>query len=307
MPQTTTKESSALLELLSRPIAFHRVFVKIGGNVAAGLMLSQAFYWSKNRRAVERDGWFYKSHADWEEETGLTRREQQTARAHLRKKKLLEERDGSLKGKGRVLWFRVNRDALFEALKGFVNTETRAAPSGGNSPADVEGGGQGVAPNRPTPMGGNARPVAQKRPTSLITSETTAENNAQNTHTRLRAAGAPEERVCVSGSLARKAYERYARNHPAEIHNPPGWVTKALRTGEWDDQVEVWCIKQGIDPHTGEPVIAADSESAAASSVADRVDTSACPDCHGTGMWYPEGFDKGVAKCRHPRLPKKAA
>lgn len=27
-----------------------------------------------------------------------------------------------------------------------------------------------------------------------------------------------------------------------------------------------------------------------------------CPDCYGTGMWYPEGFDKGVARCAHRRL-----
>lgn len=31
-------------------------------------------------------------------------------------------------------------------------------------------------------------------------------------------------------------------------------------------------------------------------------DISNCPDCFGTGMYYPEGFDKGVAKCRHERL-----
>lgn len=27
-----------------------------------------------------------------------------------------------------------------------------------------------------------------------------------------------------------------------------------------------------------------------------------CPDCGGSGMYYPEGYDKGVAKCRHERL-----
>ena len=31
-------------------------------------------------------------------------------------------------------------------------------------------------------------------------------------------------------------------------------------------------------------------------------EASACPDCFGTGMYYPEGFDKGVARCRHPKL-----
>ena len=31
-------------------------------------------------------------------------------------------------------------------------------------------------------------------------------------------------------------------------------------------------------------------------------DASKCPDCFGVGMWYPEGFEKGVAKCRHEKL-----
>jgi hypothetical protein len=33
-------------------------------------------------------------------------------------------------------------------------------------------------------------------------------------------------------------------------------------------------------------------------------DYSDCPDCRGVGMWYPEGFDKGVAKCLHVKLGK---
>ena len=37
-----------------------------------------------------------------------------------------------------------------------------------------------------------------------------------------------------------------------------------------------------------------------------KVDASKCPDCFGTGMWYPEGFDKGVAKCGHDKLSKPA-
>jgi DNA-binding Lrp family transcriptional regulator len=32
------------------------------------------------------------------------------------------------------------------------------------------------------------------------------------------------------------------------------------------------------------------------------LDTKACPDCNGTGYWYPEGTEKGVAKCAHRKL-----
>jgi hypothetical protein len=37
-----------------------------------------------------------------------------------------------------------------------------------------------------------------------------------------------------------------------------------------------------------------------------KVDASKCPDCFGTGMWYPEGFEKGVAKCGHDKLRNQA-
>ncbi len=36
---------------------------------------------------------------------------------------------------------------------------------------------------------------------------------------------------------------------------------------------------------------------------APKVDASKCPDCFGTGMYYPEGYDKGVTRCRHEKLP----
>jgi hypothetical protein len=30
-----------------------------------------------------------------------------------------------------------------------------------------------------------------------------------------------------------------------------------------------------------------------------------CPDCGGSGMYYPQGYEKGVAKCFHERLSAK--
>jgi hypothetical protein len=38
------------------------------------------------------------------------------------------------------------------------------------------------------------------------------------------------------------------------------------------------------------------------SSSARKIDPAQCPDCFGTGMYYPDGYEKGVAKCRHERL-----
>jgi hypothetical protein len=35
---------------------------------------------------------------------------------------------------------------------------------------------------------------------------------------------------------------------------------------------------------------------------AQTVDASRCPDCGGSGWWYPDGDAKGVAKCKHEKL-----
>lgn len=96
-----------IFDVLDRPIAFHRCFVTITGSVTAAVMLSQAVYWST--RTQDPDGWFWKTQADWEEETGLTRREQETARKTLRNLGLIEE---NLAGVPATLHFKVNKVAL---------------------------------------------------------------------------------------------------------------------------------------------------------------------------------------------------
>jgi hypothetical protein len=40
----------------------------------------------------------------------------------------------------------------------------------------------------------------------------------------------------------------------------------------------------------------------AAEPAVSREEARDCPDCWGTGMHYPGGFEKGVARCRHDRL-----
>jgi hypothetical protein len=48
--------------------------------------------------------------------------------------------------------------------------------------------------------------------------------------------------------------------------------------------------------------IEAEAAEQKASTPAQKMDASKCPDCFGTGMHYPEGFDKGVARCPHSKL-----
>jgi hypothetical protein len=99
-------------DVLGSPIAFSRSLVRISKSVTAALMLSQALYWSK-RTGEECNGWFYKSQDEWEDETGMGRREQENARKALRGIGVLfEER----RGVPARLWFKVDKVRIAELL-----------------------------------------------------------------------------------------------------------------------------------------------------------------------------------------------
>lgn len=100
-----------VLKVLDRPIAFQRHFVTLTGSVNAALMLSQAVYWSQ--RTTLPDGWFYKTQPEWEEETGLTRYEQEGARKILKGTGLLTER---LSGVPATVHYRVDAELLQSSL-----------------------------------------------------------------------------------------------------------------------------------------------------------------------------------------------
>ena len=78
-----------LASMLDRPIAFQRSFVHLGAGITGALMLSQAVYWAN--RGSDDDGWFFKTQVEWEDETGLSRTEQETARKKLLSLGLMEE------------------------------------------------------------------------------------------------------------------------------------------------------------------------------------------------------------------------
>lgn len=101
----------SIMDLLDRPIAYQRSFVRLGGGVLGAVLMSQAVYWS--RRTTHAGGWFYKSQAEWEEETGLKRTEQERARKALTATGVLEE---VRKGAPAKLYFRVNEKKLISML-----------------------------------------------------------------------------------------------------------------------------------------------------------------------------------------------
>ena len=114
--QERNQELAIIWPLLGRHIAFHRRLVDLTANVKAALMLSQAIYWTRHGRDIAmNDGWFFKTGEQWTMETGLSAKEQATARELLRDLAILGERRIGLPAR---LHFRLCVDQLGELLFG---------------------------------------------------------------------------------------------------------------------------------------------------------------------------------------------
>lgn len=78
---TYSEDTVRLLEMIGqRPIAYHPAFARSFG-VKAAILLGQLLYWHGKQQNT--DGWIRKTAPEIEEETALSEREQETARAGL--------------------------------------------------------------------------------------------------------------------------------------------------------------------------------------------------------------------------------
>ncbi|ELZ2182792.1 DNA-binding protein [Acinetobacter baumannii] len=101
-----------LIEAMNeQPIAFNKHYVFLGCGINGALMLSQLVYWTS--RTKDSEGWFFKTHHEWTQETGLTRREQDTARATLKSLKFISEKKMGVPCR---VYYRVERENLYQAL-----------------------------------------------------------------------------------------------------------------------------------------------------------------------------------------------
>lgn len=73
------------------------------------------------------------------------------------------------------------------------------------------------------------------------------------------------------------------------ISNVPAFLTEHLRRRLWKvDKRRATEI--AVEPEQGDRPALSEEEK------------RSCPDCAGTNFWYPDGPDKGVAKCKHAKL-----
>jgi hypothetical protein len=82
-----------------------------------------------------------------------------------------------------------------------------------------------------------------------------------------------------------RRYAKHLQSTGQGINNPGGYATTIHRTGEADMLIESFLHPEAPDPSL-------------------NVDVSQCPDCKGTGFYYPKGAEGGVARCKHEQLRK---
>jgi hypothetical protein len=145
---------SDFLTGLGRPIYYQPELTHITGALTAGIFICNLVQWTGKQK--DAAGWIYKTQDELFAETGLSRREQETARKILKDRHLLEE---VKRGTPARLYYRVNLDALNDAVDDYL-----ASKDGGNRQT-VEAETAAVeCPNPPRSIGENRHAIPEYTP-----------------------------------------------------------------------------------------------------------------------------------------------
>lgn len=108
----STEAQAAITLLQDRPVAYHPALAEALDSVVAALWLSQILYWD-GKGTKHEDGWIEKIAADIYAETGLSQREQETAREVCLKFGVVEYKRMGLPAKP---CYRVNYESLLALI-----------------------------------------------------------------------------------------------------------------------------------------------------------------------------------------------
>ncbi len=120
-----TKSKRVVEGLLKRSVAYHPMVAKALESVKAAILWDQLNYWDE--KTTDPNRWVYKTQEELYDETGLSRKEQETARKICIEAGVLEEKKAGIPPK---MNFRVNMDAMIKLLSQFSNKkkETTSEP-----------------------------------------------------------------------------------------------------------------------------------------------------------------------------------
>lgn len=107
-----------LSEFLKRPIAYQPILAKAFGSVKLGIFWSQLYYW--HDKGSDPEGWIYKTSAQMADETGLSRKEQETARKLGMSLGIIEEK---LAGQPATIHYRIDIDAAMAVLENYIASQ----------------------------------------------------------------------------------------------------------------------------------------------------------------------------------------
>jgi hypothetical protein len=118
--QTAQKQRQGVKEILSnRIVGYSPELGRIVGGVTTGVYLCQLMFLSD--KGNDPEGWIYKSEAEMGQETGLTKREQQTARKKLLKLGVIEIKRGGWRN---MYHFRIDWENLLAVIADYQREQT---------------------------------------------------------------------------------------------------------------------------------------------------------------------------------------
>jgi hypothetical protein len=168
----TEKEIQLAKLLLKRSVAFHWALAMICQSVNAGLMLSQAMYWTE--RTDDDEGWFYKTRGDWFAELCLGKYEQLKAREILKDLEFMKE---DLRGNPAKTHYQVQQINVYKALfemAGKQPTKKAGKQPSGKQPTEGGKPDNKSAENQTTLLDGK-QPTIKEQRLPETTSDTTTE------------------------------------------------------------------------------------------------------------------------------------
>lgn len=112
------QKESIIGQFFKRPIAYHPIIAKAFDSVKLGIFWSQLYYW--HDKGSDQDGWIYKTRTEIYDETGLSRKEQETARKLGLKLGIIEEK---LSGRPATLHFKIDIDRAFEIVESYIESQ----------------------------------------------------------------------------------------------------------------------------------------------------------------------------------------
>lgn len=127
------------------------------------------------------------------------------------------------------------------------------------------------------------RVTFQPQKGDIAMSSQPSENHQEPKTLSLAPARSPEEktRERVGSKFSLKkilAYVAHLQTNGHQVRSPNGLAMKLYNSGESDPLIEAW-----LEPKP-------------------PPDLSGCPDCAGSGHYYPDGYAKGVRRCTHEKM-----